>query len=125
MGAPPIVRPGRVWLRHITPDPAGTHTLLGEAMSATHEGLGGDQGWTQGEYSLRVSDDGDFRLVLPNATGDDGRLHRDRFAVITDGRYRTGDEWIEIWRENEPDPEFVGSPVKATLTPTTITIDGT
>lgn len=122
MAAPLIVRPGRVWLRHVVPSPGASSTLLGKGMAATQDGLNGRQGWQNGEYSLRVSDDGDFKLTLPNTPGDDGRLHLDRFLAIVDKRYRIGDEWVEIWREQEL--MFVGSPSKPTATVPRLNFEG-
>jgi hypothetical protein len=121
---PLLVRPGRVEIRHIKPNVLGTYSLLGTAMVGERVGINGVRGWQSGDYTLRVSDDGEFNLVLPNIEGSDGQLHRDRLLCVSDSDYHPGDEWFEVWRRGETDPEFTGTPAKVTINATAIAISG-
>jgi hypothetical protein len=124
-----------VYLRHIRlgdgTEP-GARDWLGQSFhpaATLHEGFAG-------EYTLTLNEHGIASLRLANADGEDGIKHLDRFDVIRRGRltvvggggvyvgggYRPGDEWIEVWCEGEPEPEFVGTPLNAAVTPTEITI---
>ena len=87
------------------------------------EGVNGRQGWQQAEVAPALGDDGEFTVRFPNAVGDDGRLHRDRFALLTDPTYRAGEEWIEFYREPH-DCLFVGTPVRWKIDGSTLELSG-
>lgn len=125
------IDPSECWIRHIVRgqegDPsampvARVHFVRSDVMTG-EDGLNTRQGWQQGEVALVLSDDGSFALVLPNAAGDDGVLHRRRFGVVTDENYEPGEEWLEFWRDPN-DLIFVGTPTDYEKTSSTVTIKG-
>ena len=95
-----IVAPGRVRLRHIRQSATGT-TVLGTKFAPTSDGLGGRGGFVSGTLERRLYDSATVTLRFPNAAGDDGVLHRDRFKILSDPAYAVGDEWIEVWQEGD------------------------
>lgn len=106
MTAPRPVDPTPVLVRHVRRPRAGetaTATVLRAgflaAAGAELEALNSEAGWQSGVVAEALNDDGNVSLVFPNATGDDGVLHRRRFALLTDPYYRLGEEWIEVYRE--------------------------
>lgn len=87
---------------------ASTDVMLARlhaAAGAELEALNGEAGWQSGTVSVALSDDGSATLVMPNAVGDDGKRHRERFAILTDPLYRIGEEWIEVYRGEQMRPE--------------------
>lgn len=99
---PPVIAPVQCWLRHVRRTPAGdVGTLVGAATftAGPEDELGGRQGWQSGQAVAVLSDTGELTVTLPNAAGDDGILHRRRFAYFTDPAYRAGEEWLELYRE--------------------------
>lgn len=95
-----VVTPGRVWLRHIKRSATGT-TILGTTFAGDADGLNGRDGFVSGQLERRLYDVGTVTLRFPNAAGDDGVLHRDRFKILADPAYAVGDEWIEVWQEGD------------------------
>lgn len=120
-----VVQPGRVYARHVTLDPGSPFRLLGKGLRASSDGINGRGGWQRAGYDDRLGEHGDFELVLPNGPGSDGRLHLHRFECLrTDRSYHPGDEWIELWRDGDEQPLYVGTPVQPVVTPTRITLRG-
>lgn len=137
--------PGAVRIRHIKTT-AGLGdgppvTVLDTIFLPSWAGLNGrnshGRGWSGATFRPEpINDVGTATLKLPNAAGTDGRLHRERFAILTRGRarptasggtvyrggsYRPGDEWLEVYPEGRTEtPGFIGTPIGATITPTTI-----
>jgi len=110
----PTLNARPIRLRHIvrvglsvTPDPmwmgvSGTDvTFLGQSFRASAGGLNGDRGFATGEFDRRMWEEGEFRLRMQNGPGEDGRLHRERFALLMVPDARPGDEWIEVY-EGDP-----------------------
>lgn len=95
-----LLAPGRVRLRHIRQAATGT-TVLGTTFAGTFDGLNGRGGFVSGALERRLYDVGTVSLRFPNAAGDDGVLHRDRFKILADPAYCVGDEWIEVWQEGD------------------------
>jgi hypothetical protein len=131
----------RVRARHVVLGGGpGQVAVLAETYVPDFEGLDGPGGWQQGDYELRVYEEGRASLTFPNGAGSDGRLHRERFKIITDGKrepfhvsgqvvymggnYRPGDEFIEIWEGEPGEVAFVLVPTKATISRSRITIEG-
>lgn len=77
------------------------------------EGVNGERGFQSGEYKVLLGEEGDFTLRFPNVAGEDGVPHRERFACITEPDYAPGEEWVEIYREDEL--VYVGTPTKYRL----------
>lgn len=133
------LQPGRVHLRHIKLGVGpGAVVVAGTSfLPLPRKGVNGRTGWQTGEYELRMNEEGLATIRFANAAGDDGQLHRERFDIITKGRaisptggpltyeggdYRPGDEWIEIYWGDDPDPEFVGTPISARVSKQTVEI---
>lgn len=119
------------WIDTLTP-PA-QKSFLGVLFGASTDGLNGDTGFQSGQYEERIYDEGSFTILFPNAPGPDGASHLDRFLILATPKrfsdavdaldlYRPGDEWIEIWDENEL--LFVGIPVTPTPSRQSIAISG-
>lgn len=135
-----VLQPGRVSVRHIKLGTGpGQRTILGRTYVPTWEGLNGPGGFASGTYQPQLGQEGEAHLVLPNAPGPDGVLHRQRFKIITDGAvgggatgsyaytggtYRPGDEFIEVWHELYPEPILVFTPTQAQLSMTAIELVG-
>ncbi len=139
----PTLQPGAVLLRHIKAGTGdGQATVLGRAYVPTWTGINGPRGFQQGQYELRLQEEGTFALTLPNGAGEDGVPHRERFLLLQNGRrrpavdqagvfyyaggtYRPGDEWLEVWW---PDAQgellFAGTPTKARVTGTEVQLEG-
>jgi hypothetical protein len=86
------------------------------------QGVNGRRGWSSGSYVAQIGLEGSFTLNFPNSEGEDGEYHRDRFLVCTYADYHPGDEWFEIWQDEEL--LFVGTPSGAVLDPANIQITG-
>ena len=108
-----LTDPSRVRLRHIKQAATGT-TVLGTTFAGTWDGLNGRGGFVSGQLERRLYDTGTVSLRFPNAPGDDGVLHRERFAILNDPSYCVGDEWIEVWQDG--DLLATVTPVSADLT---------
>jgi len=121
-----VLDPTRVWVRHIK---KGLSTDTGAVQvcgtwftpQATYA-VNGVGGWTKAEYEERLNEEGSFSITFPNDVGDDGIRHRDRFLYHTDTYYRPGDEWLELYRDDEL--LFVGTPTGGTLTFSEVTLRG-
>jgi hypothetical protein len=153
------IQPGQITIRHVrlrqSSDPVspdGAVVVLGKTYIPVATGINGRRGFASGSYERRLNEEGQFTLRFPNAAGDDGVLHRNRFLILLRGRrlsvpasqvptsmvesgtfysfqggnYRPGDEWIEIWRGEigVGDLLYVGTPTSATVTQTDIQISG-
>ncbi len=122
-----VLQPAEVRLRHIIQGGGpGAVTVLGASyVPQPREGVNGGQGFQGGSFELRLGEEGGFSLTFANAAGGDGALHRDRFRILNSGkgRYKPGDEWIEIYIGRQL--KFVGTPTKATVTRGQIEISGT
>jgi hypothetical protein len=117
--------PVGITLRHIrqgTSSSSGAKEVLGVYYYPDPIGLNGKNGFQSGTYECKLEEEGSFSIKLPNTAGQDGLLHRERLAVISDAYYRPGDEFIEIWRDK--DLLFVGTPVSYDLGFASITISG-
>lgn len=115
----------RLRLRHIKFDPTwvtGTQVLGKYFRDQPLEGIN-DESWT-GSYSPAMNDHGQCTLTWPNAVGRDGIRHVDRFSVITADFYEPGEEWIEIYFENDPNPLMVVTPTGYTITNAAVTLRG-
>jgi hypothetical protein len=130
---PRAIDPTECWLRHVRRGSSGdvSARALGrvwfvrEEAASGRDGINGRQGWQSCDVALVLSDDSTFKLTLPNAAGDDGVLHRRRFAVLTDPDYEPGEEWIEVWSNTDPEnPLLVGTPCTYNKTKSTVTISG-
>ena len=95
-----VTDPAPVRLRHIRQAATGT-TVLGTTFAGSFDGLNGRGGFVSGTLERRLYDIGTVSLRFPNAAGDDGTLHRDRFKILSDPAYAVGDEWIEIYQSGE------------------------
>jgi hypothetical protein len=123
--------PERIIIRHIR---KGTAAETGAVLVANSyfvpqpwEAVNGENGWQSGSYERRVSDDGRFTIVFPNAVGTDSVRHLERFLYFSDEDYKPGDEWLEFWPESPgygQHPLFVGTPVNAKVTRQRIEITG-
>lgn len=106
-----ILDPTPCLIRHVRRALAGetSTTVLQAAFhpaaGAELEAVNGRAGWQSATVAQALSDDGSVILVLPNAQGDDGKRHRDRFALLTDPLYRIGEEWIEVYRGEQMRPD--------------------
>ena len=119
--------------RHIVqgtpPAGASSASVLGKTFYAQ-----GMEGWTGGTVERKLGEEGTLSVTLPNDAGEDGKMHRDRFYILTKGRrskvpegarfsasetYRPGDEWIEVY-EGDHDLIFVGTPINAKITGSTV-----
>lgn len=145
----PELEPAQVRLRHIyrpdlypqARDYDTSGTVLTRLYGTSRLGVNGPRGFASGQYRLVLNENGDFSLRMPNAAGEDGVLHRDRFLIIQRGKrvvagsfffysggaYRPGDEWLEIYRVTQGetgDLLFVGTPSSATVTRGEITLNG-
>lgn len=114
-----------------------TYRWLGAYYRAREiEGVNGPFGFQGGFYEGKIGEEGGFELTFPNAAGEDGKLHRNRFYVISGTpvgseirKYRPGDEFFEIYRQTGRggplgDPLFVGTPTKARRTLGEVVISG-
>lgn len=127
------IDPTECWVRHIrrgvSSDASAkkiglVYFVRDDAVTGT-DGLNGRQGWQEAEATLVLSDDGSFRLTLPNAAGDDGVLHRRRFRALTDANYEPGEEWLEFWTDADKQrPLFVGTPTDYQTTKSSIVLRG-
>lgn len=119
----PVLAAAPVTVRHIARGTgAGAVTVLGASFIAQRKkGVNGRRGFQSGSYEVMLSDEGTATLTFSNTVGDDGVLHRRRFAILTDDAYHPGDEWIEILQDGRV--LFTGTPVDRTLTRTTLTLD--
>jgi hypothetical protein len=121
--APPLptLSAAPVTIRHITRATTGT-TVVGATLAAQPSaGVNGRRGYQTGVYEPALSEDGTAKITLPNGSGSDGVLHRERFAVYTDPGYLPGDEWVEVWQDNRV--LFVGTPIGGTKGRPTLTLD--
>jgi hypothetical protein len=106
-----ILDPTPCVIRHVRRPRAGepSTAVLAGAFHAVDgaelEALNGEAGWQSATVSVALADDGDTVLRFPNAAGDDGILHRQRFALLTDPLYRIGEEWIEVYRGDQWRPD--------------------
>jgi hypothetical protein len=100
---PRVIDPTRCWVRHVRRTAGGEAVgaiVAGAAFTAQPlDALGGRQGWISAEASETLSGDGGLTVRFPNAAGEDGVLHRRRFACLTDPAYRSSEEWLELYRE--------------------------
>jgi hypothetical protein len=113
MSAPPVLIAAPVTLRHVKRAAAGTAVVGATYAAQGPVGVNGDRGYQSGTYEPSLNDEGTATVRLPNAVGEDGVLHRRRFACLIDSSYEIGDEWIEVW-EGVPGRGralFVGTPV--------------
>lgn len=109
-----------VTIRHVYPDPAGAHSLLGLTLAARwlpdltipHSSV-----LAEGSYTLRLDDAGEFSLTFPNAVAADGIHWRDRFSP------ELGRDWVEIYRDDRLD--FVGQVQRVERDRGQITVSGT
>lgn len=120
MRSPPLIAAAPITLRHIT---RGTQfTVLGASFDAKpSRGVNGRSGYQSGSYEPELNDEGKGTLRFANTAGDDGILHRRRFAIFTDAAYHPGDEWFEVLQEGRV--LFVGTPTDATKSRRDITIE--
>ncbi len=84
-----------ITIRHIHPDPAGPHTLLGLTLAATwlpDPKTPTSSCLVEGACTLRLDDAGEFTLTFPNSVADDGVHWMDRFSP------ELGRDWVEIYR---------------------------
>lgn len=123
-----VIDNSRLRVRHIrraTAADAGAVQILGQWWAPAGSGIEGRQGWQSANVERRLSDHGVLQsLALPNSAGDDGQLHRDRFAVRSDPAYRLGTEWIEFRDADSGRPLFVGTPDSARVDGTTVGLTG-
>lgn len=120
-----LLDPTEVTLRHIKMGDGsqfGSVKVLDFNFYPDPVGLNGALGFQNGSYDRKVSEEGTFTVTFANGAGQDGVLHRDRFALLDEEQYRPGDEWIEVWRGQTC--EFVGTPTSYDLSLTTLTITG-
>jgi hypothetical protein len=113
VSAPPVIVAAPVTLRHVKRAAAGTVVVGATFAAQAPVGVNGERGYQSGTYEPALSEDGTATVSLPNAVGEDGVLHRRRFACLTDSGYEVGDEWVEVW-EGVPGRGrvlFVGTPV--------------
>ena len=117
------VDPGHCWIRHVavTDDPDGVQAGGARFAAEPSDGINGRQGWIRAEITPSLADSGEGLVMLPNTVGDDGRLHRDRFRILTDPDYRVGDEWLEIMREPH-DTLAVATPIDYSTSLPSITL---
>jgi hypothetical protein len=126
----PVLDDTPVEIRHIVaaePGTVGAVEVLPGAWwaPAAGDGLSGDDGWVSASIERRVLDSSQLQgLVLPNAAGADGILHRDRFSVRTDPAARMGDEWLEFTDEVSGEPFGVVTPETARVDRTTVNVSG-
>lgn len=132
--APRVIDPTPVVVRHVRRTRAGetaTATILRAGFIAAAgvelEALNGEAGWQSGVVAEALNDDGNVTLTFPNAAGDDGILHRRRFALLTDPYYRLGEEWIEVYREpmNPGNLIAVMTPARWRMDRSTLELSGT
>jgi hypothetical protein len=126
----PVIEGTRVAARHIVPaapSSTGAVEVLPGAWWAPAEstGLTGPGGWVSASLERRSRDASQLQgLVLPNAPGDDGIEHRDRFRDRTDPEYRLGMEWIELVDETTNHPFGVVTPETARVDRSSVNIGG-
>jgi hypothetical protein len=128
---PRSIDPTEVWVHHVVRGTSGQPTakLLGRVYFVRsdiilgEDGVNGRQGWQAAQTTAVLDEDGSFTLELPNAAGDDGVLHRRRFAFFTDPDYEPGEEWLEFYREPN-DVVFVGTPTDGEKTKSKVVITG-
>jgi hypothetical protein len=85
-------------------------------------GVNGPRGFSSGSYTDQLQLEGSFTLNFPNSEGEDGVLHRHRFMILTYPDYHVGDEWFEIWQEENL--LFVGTPTGCQIDDQNIQITG-
>lgn len=105
-----VLQPGRYLLRHIAPkaaaegepgilSPVGAgFVVLGKTLYADElpiSRLPSSPDFTDGIYTLRMLDSGDYSLTFPNRDASDGQPWRSRFSV------KGHTEFVEISREGE------------------------
>jgi hypothetical protein len=140
----PVVDPDRCYVRHVRQRILSTFaganeslsnfdvtaTLLGKTFGALPlTPYNDERGWTSGSYEAQLNDEGTFEITFPNIVGSDGVKHVDRFLITRgDVNYRPGDEWFEFYLSPDGRPPgtvvFVGTPTKASITETSITLTG-
>lgn len=126
------IDPTYVWVRHVrrgsAGDPSAQTIARGVFVRSDvvdgEDGLNGPEGWQDAEVTVALSDNGEWKLRLPNGAGRDGRLHRRRFAIFTADAYEPGEEWLEFWRDPE-DLVAVGTPTGGSRTPQEVVLTGT
>lgn len=128
---PRAIDPTECWVRHIRRGAGAgaravaTGLFVREDAASGADGLNGRQGWQQANVTRTLSDDSEFDLAMPNVPGDDGVLHRRRFAILTDAAYEPGEEWLEIWSDTDPiRPLLVGTPTDYDKSTGAVTIKG-
>ena len=117
----PVLSAAPVTLRHISRAATGTAVVGATFAVQPVSGINGRRGYQSGTYEPALSEEGTAKVTLPNAAGEDGVLHRERFALFTDPAYEPGDEWIEVWQEKRV--LFVGTPVGGEKARSTLTLD--
>lgn len=120
-----LLDPQAITLRHIrrgSSSSPGAKQVLGVYYYPDPVGLNGGLGFQSGSYERKLDEEGNFSLRFANSAGQDGVLHRERFAIITSPNFRPGDEFIEIYRGGEL--LFVGVPTSYSLGFSDITISG-
>ncbi len=125
------------------PGVGGQQNVLGVQFIPSWAGINGPRGYTQGQFELRLYQEGAFSLTLPNAEGEDGLLHRNRFLILATGKvtplggnavgyqggaFRPGDEFVEIYRTNSSGAPgrllCVGAITKASIDGGQIVLEG-
>jgi hypothetical protein len=106
----PVLSAAPVTLRHITRAATGTSVVGATFAAQIPLGVNGRRGYQSGTYEPSLSETGTGAITLPNAAGEDGVLHRNRFVCLTDSGYAPGDEWIEVYQDGRV--LFVGTPTE-------------
>jgi hypothetical protein len=124
------VDPSEVWVRHVVRGTEGDPTAqpLGRvyfvrADATAQDGMNGRSGWQAAQTTALLEEDGTFQIELANVAGDDGVLHRERFAYFTDPYYEPGEEWLEFYRDPN-DLLFVGTPTDGEKTKSKVILSG-
>lgn len=128
----PRVTQQPVTLRHIRktarvtdPEPLPGKTVLATSFTPEkREAINGDGGFVNGQLERRIREEGTGAATFPNAAGSDGVLHRRRFDYYTDDDYGPGDEWLEVYDGNDPDPVMVFTPTSGDKTRGAVTLEG-
>lgn len=121
MSGVPVIFAAPVTVRHISRAATGTAVLGATFAPQPGSGVNGRRGYQNGTYEPALSEAGTAKLTFPNAAGEDGVLHRERFACLTDAEYLPGDEWLEVSQDGHV--LFVGTPVDADKGRTSIVLD--
>lgn len=109
----------RYRLRHVRPAASGVsvlgHTLAGEWLPVSMNV--GSADLTEGQWTRRLGDAGEFSVTFPNTVASDGVFWRDRFDP-------SGNlHWIELYRGR--DLEFVGVVTRVDVDAGAVTVSGT